>query len=218
VPGERDSNAASRDAGAREPGAGLQTGSEWEERSRRAAQALARAKEDARARGQRPPETSGMAPPSREPKGPGAPEAGGPSEAGGTSRASGTGRMRRRSRARREDPEPLAAAVDGLLSEQGWRPAVAAGAVFGRWDQIVGAELAAHTRPERFSDGELVVSADSTPWATQVRLLAATLVRRVNEELGNDMVKRVRVRGPAPPRRMGPLRVRGSRGANGDYG
>ena len=108
--------------------------------------------------------------------------------------------------------------MDGLLAEQGWRQAVAAGAVFGRWDEIVGAELAAHTRPERFSDGELLVSADSTAWATQVRLLAATLVRRVNEELGNGMVKRVRVRGPAPPRRAGPLRVRGGRGPNGDYG
>lgn len=176
-----------------------QTGAESEERARRAAQALARAKEDARARGQRP--AGPAADPAKSPQEPSRPR-----------------RPRRGGRARREDPEPLAAAVDGLLSEQGWRQEVAAGALFGRWDQIVGAELAAHTQPERFSDGELVVSADSTAWATQVRLLAATLVRRVNEELGNGMVKRVKVRGPAGPRRMGPLRVRGGRGANGDYG
>ena len=43
--------------------------------------------------------------------------------------------------------------------------------MFGRWDQLVGADVAAHTRPERFSDGELVVIADSAAWATQVRLL-----------------------------------------------
>jgi predicted nucleic acid-binding Zn ribbon protein len=90
--------------------------------------------------------------------------------------------------------------------------------VFGRWDQIVGADLAAHTRPDQFGNGELVVVADSTAWATQVRLLAATLVRRLNEELGNGTVRRVVVRGPAPPRQAGPLRVRGRRASNGDYG
>lgn len=197
---------------------GARTGAEGEERALRAAKALARAKDDARARGERPASRRGALSSWADGRAQqtGAGEGGkaaGPGAPGAQKR-----RPRRGSRARREDPEPLAAAVDGLLSEQGWRPAVAAGAVFGRWDQIVGAELAAHTRPERFSGGELVVSADSTAWATQVRLLAATLVRRVNSELGNDMVKRVKVRGPAPPRRMGPLRVRGTRGANGDYG
>jgi predicted nucleic acid-binding Zn ribbon protein len=78
--------------------------------------------------------------------------------------------------------------------------------------------VAAHTRPDRFADGELTVVADSAVWATQVRLLAATLVRRLNEDLGHGTVSRVVVRGPAPPRRMGPLRVRGTRGDKGDYG
>ena len=74
------------------------------------------------------------------------------------------------------------------------------------------------TLPERFADGELIVIADSAAWATQVRLLAVTLVRRLNEELGHGTVTRVVVRGPAPPRRMGPLRVRGTRDHNDDYG
>jgi predicted nucleic acid-binding Zn ribbon protein len=90
--------------------------------------------------------------------------------------------------------------------------------VFGRWEQIVGPEVAAHTRPDRFGDGELLVIADSTAWATQVRLLAATLVRRLNEELGNGTVRRVVVRGPAAPRQAGSWRVRGHRASNGDYG
>ena len=48
------------------------------------------------------------------------------------------------------------------------------------WDQIVGADLAAHTLPDGLTEGELVVVADSTAWATQVRLSAATLIRRLN--------------------------------------
>ena len=113
----------------------------------------------------------------------------------------------------------LASAIDGLLDDEGWGLPVATGSVFGRWAQIVGSDLAAHTTPERLSDGELTVAADSTAWATQVRLLAAQLVRRLNQELGDGTVLRVRVYGPAAPtRRTGQWRVRGGRGPRDTYG
>lgn len=121
--------------------------------------------------------------------------------------------------ARRHDPVPLASAIDGLLDAEGWALAVATGSVFGRWAEIVGQDLAAHTTPEGLSDGELTVAADSTAWATQVRLLAAQLVLRLNRELGDGTVQRVRVHGPAAPgRRPGQWRVRGSRGPRDTYG
>jgi predicted nucleic acid-binding Zn ribbon protein len=117
------------------------------------------------------------------------------------------------------DPQPLGAAISGLLADRGWQQQAAVGAAFGRWEQIVGAELAAHARPEAFHDGELVVAADSTAWATQLRLLAATLVKRLNAELGDGTVRRVRVRGPAgPPRRPGAWRAPGGRGPRDTYG
>ncbi len=121
-------------------------------------------------------------------------------------------------RRRRDDPEALDAAIAELIDARGWRLAAAAGSVFGRWEQIVGPELAAHTRPDSFADGELTVTADSTAWATQVRLLAAALVRRVNAELGDGAVTRVKVRGPAAPRQPGQWRVRDSRGPRDTYG
>ena len=122
-------------------------------------------------------------------------------------------------RQRRDDPQPLNAAIGGLIDEQGWALAAATGSVFGRWAQIVGADLAAHTTPDSLAEGELTVTADSTAWATQVRLLAGQLVRRLNAELGDGVVQRVKVRGPAgPPRRPGEWRVRGGRGPRDTYG
>ena len=119
----------------------------------------------------------------------------------------------------REDPQPLSAAIGGLLDAEGWALAAATGSVFGRWAQIVGADLAAHTTPETLTDGELTLTADSTAWATQVRLLAAQLIRRLNAELGDGTVRRVRVRGPMPSTRQpGQWRVRGSRGPRDTYG
>ncbi|MER7210712.1 DciA family protein [Streptosporangium sp. NPDC000239] len=117
------------------------------------------------------------------------------------------------------DPRLFGSAIADLLADRGWERPVAVGGVFGRWHEIVGVDLAAHTRPETFAEGEVVVIADSTAWATQVRLLAATLVRRLNEELGDGTVRRVRVRGPQNgPRPSGGLRVTGSRGPGDTYG
>jgi predicted nucleic acid-binding Zn ribbon protein len=168
------------------------------DRAQRAREALAAAKADAQARGDTPAVTPGRRP---------QPAADTPAGASGTPR-----------RPRRDDPQPLRAALTGLLRDQGWQGAAAVGSVFGRWAEIVGADLAAHTRPDRLDGGELVIIADSTAWATQVRLLAGTLIRRLNTELGSAAITRVKVRGPEQPRRPGEWRVRGSRGPRDTYG
>lgn len=190
-------------------------------RVRLAVEALAVAKADARARGDLPaglrrpdrsddPERSGFpAAAHDDPPGPGS----------GTALASGTeASAPARGRARRDDPQPLATAIGGLLDAHGWQQRAAMGSVFGRWAEIVGPDLAAHTEPDSFADGELAVTADSTAWATQVRLLAPALVRRLNAELGDGSVRRVKVRGPAPPRQRGRWRVPGGRGPGDTYG
>ena len=170
------------------------------DRARIAREALSRAKADARARGNRP-----ARPQDQNPERPGSPDP-------VSSRRPGR-------RARRDDPEPLNTAIGALIDSHGWREPAAAGSVFGRWAEIVGPELAAHTRPDSLSGRELTVTADSTAWATQVRRLAAQLVRRLNAELGDGSVERVKVRGPAgPPRRPGEWRVRGGRGPRDTYG
>jgi predicted nucleic acid-binding Zn ribbon protein len=171
------------------------------QRALRAREALAGAKADAHARGDIP---AGAIHAERL--------------AGGDARDDRPARAGRPRRARRDDPQPLHAAIDGLIDDHGWRLATAVASVFGRWDQIVGADLAAHTRPAGLTEGELVVFADSTAWATQVRLLAATLVRRLNSELGDGTVTRVQIRGPEQPRRAGEWRVRGGRGPRDTYG
>ncbi|HEY1916827.1 MAG TPA: DciA family protein [Streptosporangiaceae bacterium] len=135
-----------------------------------------------------------------------------------TERLNNAGPSRRRS-ASGEDPTPLGAAIKRLLNERGWQQQAAVGSALGRWAEIVGPELAAHAKPDGLTDGELVVIADSTAWATQLRLLAATLVKRLNAELGDGTVRRVKVRGPAgPPRQPGAWRAPGGRGPRDTYG
>ena len=89
----------------------------------------------------------------------------------------------------------------------------------------MGREVAQHATPVSFvpaegdEGGHVVVQTDSTAWATQMRLLAATVVRRLNEELGDGTVARIDVRGPvAPSWKKGRRSVRDGRGPRDTYG
>ncbi len=116
------------------------------------------------------------------------------------------------------DPQSVAAVVDELVGERGWKQALAVGGVEGRWPQIVGSEVADHCVPEEFEAGRLTLRADSTAWATQVRLLAPTLLARLNDDLGAGTVTHLQVLGPQGPSwRKGRLRVKG-RGPRDTYG
>lgn len=116
------------------------------------------------------------------------------------------------------DPALLGEQIDKLLLDRGWRVDVSAGAVMGRWPAIVGPEIAQHTTPVTFTDGELLVRADSTAWATALRYQTATLLARLEEEAGAGVVTSLRIVGPsAPSWRKGPRRVTG-RGSRDTYG
>ncbi|MEY7976889.1 DUF721 domain-containing protein, partial [Streptomyces pilosus] len=131
------------------------------------------------------------------------------------------GGLRSGARADRRDPMALGAAINRLLTERGWEAPAAVGGVMGRWPEIVGEDVAKHCEPERYDEDErvLVVRCDSTAWATNLRLLAPTLVARLNEDLGHGTVRLIKVVGPAgPARRFGPLRAPGSTGPGDTYG
>lgn len=117
------------------------------------------------------------------------------------------------------DPVTFGAAIQGLLAARGWQGEARVAAVMGRWDALVGETLAGKCAPVSLLDGELVVSAVSTAWATQLRLLSAQLKDRLNAELGAGAVTTIRVQGPSGgPRRSGAWRVTGSRGPRDTYG
>lgn len=117
------------------------------------------------------------------------------------------------------DPALLGDQLDRLLVDRGWKVDVAVGAVMGRWSEIVGPDIAAHIAPVTFSEAVLTVQADSTAWATQMKLLASTVLARIEEEIGVGAVTDLRVLGPsAPSWRRGRRRSPDSRGPRDTYG
>jgi predicted nucleic acid-binding Zn ribbon protein len=116
------------------------------------------------------------------------------------------------------DPQTLDSTLGRFVTERGWQTELRVHGVFTRWGAIVGAEVAAHVTPESYADGRLVVRTDSTAWATQMKLLAPDLVRRMNEELGDGTIEVIDILGPHLPRwTSGRFRVKG-RGPRDTYG
>ncbi len=108
--------------------------------------------------------------------------------------------------------------VRRLVSERGWEETTAAAGVLANWDRLVGRDIADHCRPSSLADGELVLVAESSAWATQLRLLSRTLSTRLAEQVGPGVVRSIVVRGPVQADwRRGPRRVRG-RGPRDTYG
>ncbi|MGH4010958.1 MAG: DUF721 domain-containing protein [Pseudonocardiaceae bacterium] len=121
-------------------------------------------------------------------------------------------------RADDRDPQTLGRLAARLVTDRGWGDRVSGGVVFGRWAQLVGAEVAEHAQPVSLRDGELTVQASSTAWATQLRLLQRHLVARITAGVGPGVVTRLRVQAPvAPSWHRGPRHIRG-RGPRDTYG
>jgi predicted nucleic acid-binding Zn ribbon protein len=116
------------------------------------------------------------------------------------------------------DPQTLGAATNALAKNRGWTPRVAAGAVFGQWDTVVGEQIAEHAVPTALRDGVLSVSAESTAWATQLRTVQAQLLAKIAAAVGDGVVTSLKITGPsAPSWRKGKLHISG-RGPRDTYG
>lgn len=116
------------------------------------------------------------------------------------------------------DPQLFGAVLERLMKARGWQKPAAEATVFGAWERVVGPDIAKHSRPVKLEAGELTVEAESTAWATQLRMLAASLLKRIAAEVGHNVVTKLHIHGPAAPSwNKGPRRVRG-RGPRDTYG
>ena len=120
------------------------------------------------------------------------------------------------------DPKTLDTVLQGWLRDHGYESQVGSGSLIARWPEIVGDQVADHVTPDSVQETdagrELILRADSTAWATQVRILVPQIHWRIATLLGAGVVDRIKVMGPAPPKRaMGSRRVPG-RGPRDTYG
>ena len=102
----------------------------------------------------------------------------------------------RRPRRTGEDPGPrrLGHSLDSVSRGLGLEDSKELGAVFARWEEIVGPAVAEHVQPYRLDAEALVVTVDHPAWATQVRHLSESLLDRIAEQTGATRPPRLDVR------------------------
>lgn len=117
------------------------------------------------------------------------------------------------------DPVTVGSLLGDWIKDEGWERPVTEARVFAEWPQLVGADIARRSVPVSLENGELRITAETTAWATQLRLLSATMLARLVAELGPDIVTKLVITGPVGPSwKHGRLSVRGARGPRDTYG
>jgi predicted nucleic acid-binding Zn ribbon protein len=86
--------------------------------------------------------------------------------------------------------------IDRVLGRIGAPPSAGVEVVFDHWDEVVGAQMAARTRPVSIDGETLVVACDDPALTTHVRFLEPQLVARLAELSGARTITRVEVRVP----------------------
>lgn len=94
----------------------------------------------------------------------------------------------------RPGPRRVRDSLDRVTSSLGVPSSATLATVFARWDELVGASVAANARPRSLRDGVLVVTVEQPGWATQLRYLEADLLTRLAGAVGPGQVERIDVR------------------------
>jgi predicted nucleic acid-binding Zn ribbon protein len=116
------------------------------------------------------------------------------------------------------DPRGIADVMLGVTTELGWNSTLAQSDLMIAWPDMVGAELAGHSSPVGIEDGTLTVQCDSTAWATQLRLMRASITTTIMTTYPEAGIQSMRFLGPnAPTWKRGPRSVPG-RGPRDTYG
>lgn len=91
------------------------------------------------------------------------------------------------------DPQPVKASLERVARALGIPGVDVMGAVFARWPELVGADIAAHASPKSLRDGVLAIEVDHPAWATQLRYLGSDLLARLSAVVGDSGVSEVRI-------------------------
>jgi len=132
----------------------------------------------------------------------------------------GPGRPQRKTVQRQNGSlEPLSEVVGEVAVNRGWQGRMSLHLLQVRWAELAGDINALHSQPVALKDKIVTVAADSSTWASALRLIAPQLVARLNQALGDGAVTAVDVTGPQGPNwKHGKRVVRDGRGPRDTYG
>ncbi|MDX1623425.1 MAG: DUF721 domain-containing protein [Gemmatimonadota bacterium] len=90
-----------------------------------------------------------------------------------------------------EKPDRIDSALDAVLENLGVADVVERHAVFGEWDDRVGAEIARVARPHRLDGETLIVRVANSVWLNELSLRRNELLERLNDGRRRSEIRRL---------------------------
>lgn len=116
------------------------------------------------------------------------------------------------------DPELISGVLDDLIADRDWDSGLAEGNLFVHWERVVGDEISQHAQPISIVDGVLTIQSSSTAWGTQLNLISAELLERVQRDVTGVLIERLLIIGPTTPTWKKGLRtIRNAKGPRDTY-
>lgn len=92
------------------------------------------------------------------------------------------------------EPRPVADSLDRLTHRLGAPRSSVLASIFSRWEDLVGPDIAAHSKPVSLREKVLVLNVDHPAWATHLQYLTGELLSRIEEATGPDEVREIRLK------------------------
>ncbi|MEJ2470866.1 MAG: DUF721 domain-containing protein [Desulfuromonadales bacterium] len=97
--------------------------------------------------------------------------------------------MSRRRRPKLREPARAGDLLDKILQGLGLDQRVEQYQALIVWNDVVGPQIAAHTRPTRIRDGVLDVNVDHPAWMQQLQLMKPKILHQLNKAIGKSQLK-----------------------------
>jgi predicted nucleic acid-binding Zn ribbon protein len=91
-------------------------------------------------------------------------------------------------------PRPVKEPLERLMRSMGAPATDVVATVFDRWPELVGPQVAAHSKPIALRSGTLVIAVDDPAWASQLGWLESKLLEQLNDALDEGQVSAIEVR------------------------
>ena len=97
---------------------------------------------------------------------------------------------------KREGPQPVSRIIGDALRRFGLNERLEERAALLRWREIVGDEIAEHSRAVDLEDGVLVLEADHGAWRQEVTMLVPLIVEKFNALCGDGTLSLIHISEP----------------------
>ena len=92
-----------------------------------------------------------------------------------------------------DGPQTVGTGVDRVLKHLNAPTADVVESVFANWEDLVGEVIAKHTRPQRITNGVLIIEVDDPAWASEMKWMSEALLEQIRAGADTVEINEIRI-------------------------